>query len=823
MHNQNITRIIVLCVGFFASTLAMDGVGEQAVPCSVSSSSMLPKQDVRDFVLWLSQCDKGADNAFRACVNEAVRRLACIKNEGKLDYSLLEGVFDGLNFNPKDERAKSKAKQNLAVLASALLHQDVSGEMLHSIAQNIVHYLNNSEHAHYLIVKQVGALKVYLSHRAQTEKNDFSSLLGSFVSKTQEQRAAVQDRLNLARKLHSPENDELPNYVEATRLFEEVASQDLFPDLRTQAEYGLGWIHYEGYSQAKIARCADGKSYGITNIQRDFKKARGYFKNVAKYERATPLHYGAKLCVADTYNGGDSKEITLLTELIDQDISLKARIGAASRLGHRYIEGKGVTTDYAKGYDLSVRSLVQKNDPLAQTIMWIFITQIIKAENTDSDRALANLFLALICYEGLGLAQPDYARAATFFQKVLDDKEADECEIATAEAYIGELYRRGMGVEKNEKVALEYLLRAKEQKHCKWARFHAAVQLAELYCTGEEITKNREEALFLFRKMALQNYNSQVQAHAYHRLMELEKGSSSEECKQAEKIFKKSNEFSRCTADERQKWMQLVHIFSNVLEAKEDEVLPYEKVNSFMTERGLRLARNYFRTLHLIFSGKRKKIELEELERRAEDTVNMQAKAALWIKLAAGYNEDGECKNDDKAKMFLEQAAGQTINLAAQTKALGLLALRHYNAENFAESARLCTLLMQQQDSKWKQSAADCLGFMHYYGDGVEKDRRRARELFEEGAHTIPHTAYALGKIYRKAINTRERNYKKAAECFVHVLNDSRANAHLKSRACIQLSMLFEEGGFGIERDAACAENYLARGTRLAEAAQIQN
>ncbi|MBO4388135.1 MAG: sel1 repeat family protein [Spirochaetales bacterium] len=146
--------------------------------------------------------------------------------------------------------------------------------------------------------------------------------------------------------------------------------------------------------------------------------------------------------------------------------------------------------------------------------------------------------------------------------------------------------------------------------------------------------------------------------------------------------------------------------------------------------------------------------------------------------------------DDNDYLMWLEKAADNGYGKAQYFLALTLLP--EADSEK-REKIEKCIRLLSAASESGIPEASVKLGSFYERGVFVDKDERKALELYEKGKST-PDGACALGNYYKKDHETVPRDFKKAFECF------SRAAELGSIEAYYSLGMMYCNGD-GVPKD----------------------
>ena len=188
----------------------------------------------------------------------------------------------------------------------------------------------------------------------------------------------------------------------------------------------------------------------------------------------------------------------------------KGNAEAEFQLAEKYYYGEGIEIDYAQSFKWASRSAAQDNPKAKYRLGSLHIQGrgVAKDENKakalfkESKIGLLNLagrndpqaqaFLGVMYNRGMGVEQ-DFKEAVKWYRKAAEQGNA------VAQYNLGQMYREGQGVEQDFKEAVKWYRKAAEQ-----GDVDAQYNLGVMYATGRGVEKDEEEAIKWLRKAAEQ-------------------------------------------------------------------------------------------------------------------------------------------------------------------------------------------------------------------------------------------------------------------------------------------------------------------------------
>ena len=235
---------------------------------------------------------------------------------------------------------------------------------------------------------------------------------------------------------------------------------------------------------AEGQRCLGVMYYNGMGVEKDYNKALDLFQSSAEQGNAE-----GQRCLGVMYDNGVvvNKDYNKALDLF-QSSAEQGNAEAQYCLGMMYYNGRGVEKDYNKALDLFQSSAEQGNSDATNAIGCIFensnnYTQAIhwykKGEILGNVYSMANL--GQLYEKGLGVERSK-TRAVEFYQKACNSGE----NICAAAAYLlGYAYYDGEGVKQNKATALEYFQKAYDNGYpCSYA----------IDMLNNELNKNRKAA-----------------------------------------------------------------------------------------------------------------------------------------------------------------------------------------------------------------------------------------------------------------------------------------------------------------------------------------
>ena len=182
---------------------------------------------------------------------------------------------------------------------------------------------------------------------------------------------------------------------------------------------------------------------------------------------------------------------------------------------------------------------------------------------------------------------------------------------------------------------------------------------------------------------------------------------------------------------------------------------------------------------------------------------------------------ENELRNNAQTRLLVD--LHQNENLARKAEAKLRYGLIYFFGEGVQRDYKRASEYLEQvaQDThaspEARSDALGCLGVISYQGGvGVEKNYARAQEYFEQFLATPAATPAGrakalenLGVISYQGGFGVERNYARAQKYFEQYLASPAATPQGKAAALGELGFIYIQGGFGVEKNYARAQEYL--------------
>lgn len=192
----------------------------------------------------------------------------------------------------------------------------------------------------------------------------------------------------------------------------------------------------------------------------------------------------------DSYNAGDFKQAAIFYRRAAEN----GHVGAQSRLGRCYFDGKGVKRDYAQAVEWLTKA-AESGEPEAQDLLGKCYAKGLGVQR-DGLKAVYWITSSVrqkVLKEQSDMLQIDYESNQPFDVLIEKAERGD----ASAQFQVGLMYLTGKGIARNDNSAFKWFKTAAEQGNC-----YAQSNLGYCYRYGLGVTANYGEALKWYRTAA---------------------------------------------------------------------------------------------------------------------------------------------------------------------------------------------------------------------------------------------------------------------------------------------------------------------------------